>query len=296
MTLIVFGATGQVARALGRIAPVGTRFLGREEADLTDPQACADAIRNCDAVSAVINAAAFTAVDAAETQEQVAHLVNADAPAAMARAAARRGVPFVHVSTDYVFDGRGPSPYAPDAPTGPINAYGRTKLAGEEAVRGAGGVHAIFRTSWVFSADGGNFVKTMLRLSRTRDHLRVVADQIGGPTPAAAIAQALLVAAASLRAHPEHGGVHHFTGAPDVSWADFARAVFATAGRPVVVEDIPTEAYPTPAARPRDSRLDCTGSLTAFGLARPDWQAHLRDVCQELCEELSRNSNQEHQS
>ncbi|MCC5979638.1 MAG: dTDP-4-dehydrorhamnose reductase [Salinarimonas sp.] len=292
MTLVVFGTKGQVARALRRIAPPGTRFLGREEADLTDPQTCADAICNCDAVSAVINAAAFTAVDAAETQEQVAQVVNADAPAAMARAAAWLGVPFIHISSDYVFDGCGPSPYTPDAPTGPINAYGRTKLAGEDGVRRAGGVHAIFRTSWVFSANGANFVRTMLRLSQTHNHLRVVADQIGGPTPAAALAQALLGATATLREHPEHGGVHHFTGAPDVSWADFARAIFATAGRPVVVEDISAEAYATPAARPRDSRLDCTRSLTAFGLARPDWQSYLREVC----DELSQNLSQEHKS
>ena len=187
MTLLVFGQTGQVAQALASLAPEAV-FLSRTQADLSDPEACAAAIR-AHAPQAVINAAAWTAVDRAEAEEAAAHVVNAEAPGAMARACADLAIPFLHVSTDYVFDGSGDSPWQPGDATGPINAYGRSKLAGEEAIRAAGGPHAILRTSWVFSAEGANFVKTMLRLSETRDALGVVGDQIGGPTPASAIAR-----------------------------------------------------------------------------------------------------------
>ncbi len=280
MRLLVFGSTGQVARELARRAP-DARFLSREEADLTDPAACAAAIAAGDA-QAVINAAAYTAVDKAESEPDLARTINAEAPAAMARAAAAKGIPLVHVSTDYVFDGSGTRPWRPDDPTGPLGAYGRTKLAGEEGVRAAGGAHAILRTSWVFSAHGANFVKTMLRLSDTRDRLTVVADQVGGPTPAAAIAEACLTIAAALARDPAKSGIHHFSGAPDVSWAGFAREVFRQAGRATVVEDIPTSAYPTPARRPANSRLDCATTEAAFGIPRPDWRRHLTDVLTDL--------------
>jgi dTDP-4-dehydrorhamnose reductase len=207
--------------------------------------------------------------------------VNADAPAAMARAAAARGLPFVHLSTDYVFDGSGTRPWRPDDTPAPLSAYGRSKLAGEVAVRAAGGTHAILRTSWVFSAQGQNFVKTMLRLSETREKVAVVADQTGGPTPAAAIADAIFAIARTLAAEPEKSGTYHLAGAPDVTWADFAREIFAQAGRETEVEEILTSAYPTPARRPLNSRLDCS-TLAAFGLARPDWRLGLADVLTEL--------------
>lgn len=278
--ILVFGQTGQVARELARRAP-GATFLGRDRADLSDPAACAAAIRAA-APAAVINAAAWTAVDKAETEEAAAQRVNAAAPGAMAAECAARGIPFLHVSTDYVFDGSGTRPWRPDDATGPLGAYGRTKLAGEAAVRGAGGCHAILRTSWVFSAHGANFVKTMLRLSETRDRLTVVADQIGGPTPAGDIAAALLAMAAALQTDPGRAGTYHFAGAPDVSWADFAREIFAQAGRAVAVEDIPTAAYPTPARRPANSRLDCTSLTDTFGLRRPDWRTGLAGVLTDL--------------
>ncbi len=223
----------------------------------------------------VINAAAWTAVDRAETEEAAALVVNAEAPGAMARECAARGIVFLHVSTDYVFDGSGARAWAPGDATGPLGAYGRTKLAGEQAVRAAGGVHGILRTSWVFSADGANFVKTMLRLGASRQALNVVGDQIGGPTPAANIAAALLRMAEVLGARPEAAGTYHLSGAPDVSWADFAREIFAQAGLAVAVTDIPTSAYPTPATRPGNSRLDCTTLAEVFGIARPDWRAGL---------------------
>lgn len=180
--ILVFGQTGQVARELAARVPEAL-FLGRDAADLSDPDACAAALRAA-APSAVINAAAYTAVDRAEAEEDLATRINGAAPGAMAVAAAELGVPFVHISTDYVFDGAGTAPFAPDAPVGPLGAYGRSKLAGEEAVRAVGGVHAILRTSWVVSAHGGNFVKTMLRLGAERDSLSIVADQVGGPTAA----------------------------------------------------------------------------------------------------------------
>lgn len=277
--ILVFGETGQVAHALG--GTPGTLCLGRAAADLDDPAACAAAIA-AHRPQAVINAAAWTAVDRAEAEETAAFRVNAEAPAAMARACAAAGIPLVQISTDYVFDGGGTRPWQPGDSPAPLGAYGRGKLAGEEAVRAAGGAHAILRTSWVFSAQGSNFVKTMLRLSETRDRLTVVADQVGGPTPAAAIAEACLVLARGLIADPAKSGTYHFAGAPDVSWADFARAIFAAAGRSVAVEDIPTSAYPTPAQRPANSRMDCSDLARVFGIARPDWRAGLAATLAEL--------------
>jgi dTDP-4-dehydrorhamnose reductase len=279
MRLLVFGKTGQVARELQRIAP-DARYLGREEADLMDPAACAAVVAASDA-DAVINAAAWTAVDKAEAEEAAATVVNGDAPAAMAQAAAAKGIPFLHVSTDYVFDGAGDQPFVPDDPTWPLGAYGRSKLAGEAGVRAAGGQHLILRTSWVVSAHGANFVKTMLRLGAERESLRVVADQIGGPTPAADIAGALVTAAKALR-DGAPGGTHHFSGSPDTSWADFARAIMAEAGLSCRIEDITTAEYPTPARRPLNSRLDCRAFTTAFGIPRPDWRAGLAMIVKEL--------------
>jgi dTDP-4-dehydrorhamnose reductase len=279
MKLLIFGKTGQVARELQRIAPDAT-YLGRDEADLLNPAACAAAI-TASTADAVINAAAWTAVDKAETEETAATVVNGDAPTAMARAAADKGIPFLHISTDYVFDGAGDQPFAPNHATAPLGAYGRSKLAGEEGVRAAGGQHLILRTSWVVSAHGANFVKTMLRLGRERDSLNVVADQIGGPTPAAAIAQALLTTAKAMTQGAQ-GGSHHFSGQPDTSWADFARAIMAEANLPCRITDIPTSDYPTPARRPLNSRLDCRAFTAAFGIPRPDWRQGLTDIVKEL--------------
>lgn len=280
MKVLVFGQTGQVARELARRCPAGVsaRFLGRDQADLMHPAACAAAIADCDVV---INAAAWTAVDRAETEEAAATVVNGAAPTAMAQRCAALGLPFLHVSTDYVFDGSGNTPFRPDHPTAPLGAYGRSKLAGEQGVLAAGGRALILRTSWVVSAHGTNFVKTMLRLGRERDSLSVVADQIGGPTPAAAIADALFTAAIAMT-QGAPGGIHHFAGAPDTSWAGFARQIMARAGLACQITDIPSSAYPTPARRPLNSRLDCTGFTAAFGLPRPDWRAGLDDILQEL--------------
>lgn len=282
MRILVFGQTGQVARELARRVPDGVTLiaLGRSEAELSDPGQCAAMVRAHD-VEAVINAAAWTAVDKAEVEEAAARVINADAPGAIAVACAEVGRPFVHISTDYVFDGSGITPFAPDHPTGPLGAYGRTKLAGEQAVRAAGGVHVILRTSWVVSAHGSNFVKTMLRLGAERDSLNVVADQVGGPTSAASIADALFVCARALVGGAA-GGTHHFSGTPDVSWAEFARTIMAKAGLRAQVNDIPTSAYPTPARRPLNSRLDGSSLKAAFGIDRPDWRDDLDDILADL--------------
>lgn len=277
--ILVFGQSGQVARELARLAP-DAMYLGRDKADLSDPEACAAAIR-AHSPRAVINAAAYTAVDRAEDQDALAAYINGAAPAAMARECAALDVPFVHISTDYVFDGAGTAPFAPDHPTAPLGAYGRTKLMGEQGVQAAGGVYAILRTSWVFSCHGNNFVRTMLRLGAERDSLRVVADQIGGPTPARAIAHACLTIADTLPDTPATSGIYHFSGAPDTSWAGFAREIMARAGLDCRIEDIATSDYPTPAKRPLNSRLDCS-SLSMFGLERPDWRQGLADVLTEL--------------
>lgn len=282
MKVVVIGRTGQLAREIARAAPA-TVFLGREEIDLARPEQAAQALApHLAGAGTVINAAAYTAVDRAEGEEALAMAANAESPGTMARVAAAAGVPFVQVSTDYVFDGSGSASWRPDDRTAPLNAYGRTKLAGEEAVRAAGGTHGVLRTSWVFSAHGGNFVKTMLRLGREREQLSVVSDQIGGPTPAADLALACLAMAEGLARDGSLSGIHHFTGAPDTSWAGFARAILAGAGLATEVQDISTADYPTPAQRPLNSRLDCSTMTATFGIPRPDWRAGLADVLREL--------------
>lgn len=277
--ILVFGKKGQVAQELTRIG-LDAVFLDRDAVDLCDPEACATAIR-AHHPAIVINAAAYTAVDAAETDEEAARQVNAAAPGAMARAAAELGIPFLHISTDYVFDGSGARPWMPEDPMRPLCAYGRTKAEGEAAIREAGGRHLILRTSWVFSAHGANFVKTMLRLSETRDSLRVVADQVGGPTAAADIARTC-ADLGKLLIDGAPGGTYHFAGAPDTSWADFAREIFHQAGRQVAVAEIPTTQYSTPATRPLNSRLDCAALKNDFSIARPDWRQSLALVLKEL--------------
>ena len=279
MNVLVFGKTGQVATELGRVP--GMICLGRDQADLNDPAACAAQI-HARKPRAVINAAAYTAVDRAETEEPQATVINAAAPGAMAAACAALDIPFVSLSTDYVFAGGGSAPWRPGDATGPLGAYGRSKLAGEQAIAAAGGRWAVLRTSWVVSAHGANFVKTMLRLGATRDALTIVADQIGGPTPARAIARACADVAETLGSEPDKAGLYHFSGGPDTSWAEFARAIFAQAGLGCTVTDIPSSDYPTPAARPLNSRLDCSDLQTQFGIARPDWRTGLTDILTEL--------------
>ena len=272
MTILVFGKTGQVATELQELADVIA--LNRDQADLTVSGSCAAAIAQ-HRPSVVINAAAYTAVDKAESEHDLAFAINADAVSEMARTCAELGIPFVQISTDYVFDGSGTRPWQTDDATGPLGVYGESKLAGETAVRDSGAVFAILRTSWVFSPYGNNFVKTMLRLSETRGSLNVVADQFGGPTPARAIAQACLTIAKALQADPAKSGIYHFAGSPTVNWCDFAQAIFDAAGVTTIAHPIPARDYPTPARRPANSRLDCAVTDTVFGIQQPDWRAEV---------------------
>ena len=283
MKILVFGHSGQVATELRALDgdDVQITALARADADLTDPAACAAAI-NGHAPDAVINAAAYTAVDKAEIDTETAQVINADAPAAMARACAARDIPFVSISTDYVFSGAGDTPWTPVDPTDPQSVYGGTKRDGEVAIVTTGGRYAVLRTSWVVSGHGNNFVKTMLRIGAERDALTIVADQIGGPTGAAEIARACVAIAKTLASEPEKSGIYHFSGAPDTSWADFARAIFDAAKIPCAVTNIPSSDYPTPAERPLNSRLDCTMTEAAFGISRPDWRESLTHILTQL--------------
>jgi len=279
MSILVFGANGQVGSILTAAEDVVS--LTRAEADLSSPQACASLIERAD-VTAVINAAAMTAVDGAETRPGEAFLVNARAPAAMAMACARRAIPFVHLSTDYVFDGSGQTPWTPSDTPSPLQVYGRSKLAGEDAVRAIGGTHAILRTSWVFSGRGGNFVSTLLRAAKSRAEVSVVDDQIGAPTPAAAVADTALTVAKCLIQSPDLSGTYHFSGDLAVSWASFAHHIYTAADLSVDVIPVSSAAYGTIAQRPRNSRL-CGQSLRqTFGIKPADWRGALGPVIQDL--------------
>ena len=296
MTLLVFGANGQVGqellRALARLGevigttrtgalPHGTACLA---ADFSDPESVV-ALLDTARPTRVINAAAYTAVDKAESEPAAAQAANAETPGAIARWCAAHDVPLVHYSTDYVFDGSGSRPYRPDDATAPLGVYGASKLAGEEAIRVAGGRHLIFRTAWVYAAHGQNFLRTMLRVGAERDVLRVVADQIGTPTPAALIAD---VTAQILRADDPRSGTWHLTATGETSWHGFAQAIFDGAvargliARAPTVEAITTADYPTPAQRPAYSRLDVTTLEHDFGIALPTWQAGLDGVLDTL--------------
>ncbi|MCS3744345.1 dTDP-4-dehydrorhamnose reductase [Rhizobium sp. BK661] len=279
MRMLVFGQTGQVASELQRFT--GITALGRDEADLNDADACIARVREASA-DVVINAAAYTAVDSAESDAAQAYRVNAETVGSIARVAAERGLPFLHISTDYVFDGTGERPWREVDKTAPLSVYGSSKLSGEGAVQAAGGCHAILRTSWVISAHGKNFVKTMLRLGAERKVIRVVADQTGAPTCARDIAATLVEMARQLRNDPSKAGIYHYSGAPDITWAGFAREIFRQADLDCRVEDIPSAAYPTVAKRPANSRLDCGKIEMVFGVTRPDWRVGLSDILTDL--------------
>ncbi|MEZ5892547.1 MAG: dTDP-4-dehydrorhamnose reductase [Parvularculaceae bacterium] len=281
MRMLVFGRNGQVAQALADLGGDSVTALGRAEADLMQPGAAAKAI-DAHAPEIVVNAAAYTAVDKAESEGAAARRLNTDAPAEMAAAAKARNIPFIHLSTDYVFDGAADRKFSEDAPTGPLNIYGATKLDGEHAVMAAHPGAVVIRTSWVFSEYGANFVKTMLRLGRERGALSVVADQIGGPTAAADIASATIAIAGKKHRGAPGEGIYHFQGAPAVSWAGFAEAIFTAAGMTVPVTPIETKDYSTPARRPLHTILDCAKIERDFGLSQPDWRIDLARVIAKL--------------
>lgn len=282
MKLAMFGSNGQVATEVRRRTPDGITLevIGRDRADFANPEQVRDVARVL-SVDAVINAAAYTAVDQAEDEPELATTINGTSVGALAEACADTGAALVHLSTDYVFSGAGTKAWTPEDTTDPQGAYGKSKLAGEMELSKFAGAVATLRTSWVFSAHGNNFVKTMLRLGAERDRLTIVADQIGGPTPAADIADACLTIAAAL-AEGQKGGSYHFAGAPNVSWADFAREIFQQSGLGPEIVDIPSTEFPTKADRPLNSRLDCSSLDADFGIERPDWRVGLAHVLEDL--------------
>jgi dTDP-4-dehydrorhamnose reductase len=290
MRLLLLGGTGQVGkefRALPLPKDVDVVAPGRTEIDLQDPAAIAQVIA-AEPWSAVINAAAYTDVDRAESEEPLAFAVNAEAPSRLAAETGRRGIPLVHISTDYVFDGRKGAPYVERDAVAPLNAYGRSKLAGERGVRAANPRHVILRTSWVYSPYRKNFVRTILRLAAERDRLTVVADQRGCPSAARDIAQACLDIAMRCATEPERApyGTYHFAGAGEASWFEFASAVVEMAadrlGKSPQVVPIRTIDFPTAAIRAADTRLDCSAVVREFGITLRPWQQALADTIDRL--------------
>jgi len=286
--ILVTGRDGQVARSLAQQgAGRDLVFAGRPEFDLADGDSIARTIAQVHP-DLVISAAAYTAVDQAEDEPDLAMAINGEAPGLIGRAAAAIGAPVIHLSTDYVFDGSGNRPWREDDPTQPIGVYGKSKLAGERALAASGASYAIVRSAWIYSPFGNNFVKTMLRLAETRDTLGVVSDQHGNPTCALDIADALLAVADRWQENPRHGidQVYHFAGTGATDWATFARAIFAAGaahgGPHCDVESITSAQYPTRADRPANSRLDCTKFERTFGLKSPPWRTSLEQVVETL--------------
>lgn len=291
MKIVITGREGQVVQSLlekaSRNPGVQVIALGRPELDLTKPEAVREAIRAIEP-DLVVSAAAYTAVDMAEDEPELAFAVNAAGAEAVAEAAKTCGVPVIHLSTDYVFAGDSNEPYVETDITGPRSAYGRSKLEGERSVALAHPKHIILRTAWVYSPFGKNFVKTMLKLAETRDTLSVVSDQRGNPTSALDIADAIIKVAQHLSVTPDFAsyGVYHLVGTGDTNWSDFARAIFSESkkmgGPTATVSDIATTDYPTKAVRPANSRLSTTKFQEAFHWSPPEWQSSLRDVVKRL--------------
>lgn len=312
MKILLLGANGQLGRtfllddglaarghlvAATRDGTITGSDRNAEVADLSDP-ASLPAMLDRVAPHVIVNAAAYTAVDRAEQEESLATRVNGEAVGVIGEWAARHDALVIHYSTDYVFDGGQSTPYATDAPTAPLGAYGRSKLAGEQALAASGADHLIFRTAWVYAAHGQNFLRTMLRLAADRDELRVVADQHGAPTDTSLIVQGTLAALdrwsqASAAGRQALGGVHHLVASGATTWHGFASAILEQASTAGLIAKLPrvlaigSAEFPTPAARPAWSLLDNRGFAQQFGLALPDWQAGLRHVLQQLTAEGS---------
>jgi len=295
MKILLLGCDGQVGWELQRsLQPLGEvlalDFQNRDfAADFSRPDTLAATVQSV-RPDLIVNAAAHTAVDKAESEPALAQAINADAPGVLARSAAACGAWLVHYSTDYVFDGSGDQPRAEDAPTGPLSVYGRTKLDGEAQIRASGCRHLILRTSWVYAARGGNFAKTMLRLAGTKTELNVIDDQIGAPTGAELLADLTALMARGARAQPELAGTYHAAAAGATSWHGYARLVIETArARGVALTlpaeallPIPTSAYPTPAPRPLNSRLDTRKLRERFGVHLPHWESGVRRMLDEI--------------
>jgi len=287
MKILITGSNGQVGsclvKQLREIPEIEFLALAREQLDISNSEAVANLVHKFKP-DAIINAAAYTAVDKAEQEVEVAYAINCDGPRFLAHAANSIGATMLHISTDYVFAGDKIGEYVETDVVAPQGVYGQSKLAGELAVAAVCPRHIILRTAWVFCEAGNNFVKTMLRLAQTRDELGVVADQFGGPTYAGDIASALIVMAKSLQKGDNHYGVYHFAGLPHVSWHQFAMEIFAKGkaqgvlNRDISVNGISSEQYPTPAKRPANSKLDCRKIDQVFCIKPSDWQAALNNL------------------
>ena len=291
--LLQFGASGQLARelirALAKDSGIGSTVLSRAQADFSKPQEIAEAVLAAPKVDVVVNAVAYTAVDRAESEKELAACVNAEAVGRLAKACRDRKIPLIHVSTDYVFDGTKSAPYVESDATNPLSVYGRTKLAGEALIRDSLNEHVILRTSWVYSAHGSNFVKTMLRLGAEREELRIVDDQWGAPTSATDLARAIVKIVRNLAVSEDDGrfGTFHFSDAGGTTWRRFAEEIFRQApwsGVSAQVVPIGSADYPTPARRPANSRLDTTKIGRVYGVAPPPWQTSLTSVLADLKE------------
>jgi dTDP-4-dehydrorhamnose reductase len=293
MRILLTGKDGQIGWELQRtLAPLGElAAFGRDGLDLADLDALSSTVRALQP-DVIVNAAAYTAVDQAQKEPALAMRLNAEAPGVLAREAARSGALLVHISTDYVFDGRKNSPYVEDDAVNPINSYGSSKLAGETAVRDAGGRHLILRTSWIYAARGKNFLRTILRLAHEREELRVVSDQIGAPTWSRLVAEAIAHLVVLTRAqHAGVPGTYHLTTGGETSWHGFAQEAITQAteltgfkARVRTITPIPSSEYPLPAQRPLNSRLSNVRLETAFALRLPDWQTALRLCLEEAAQ------------
>lgn len=293
MKILLLGKNGQVGWELQRsLAPLGELVaLGSDRGDFTDLDGIIGIVRSvCPDV--IVNAAAYTAVDKAESEPELARTINALAPAVLAREACRLNALLVHYSTDYVFDGSGDKPWVETDPTGPLNVYGATKLEGEQLIGQSGCRHLVFRTSWVYGARGGNFAKTMLRLGRERDSLKVIDDQVGAPTGADLLADITAHAIRTARQHREVSGLYHLVAGGETSWHGYAGFVLDYARRagmqikvaPDAIEPVATAAFPTPAMRPHNSRLNTVKLQNTFGLHLPHWQAGVERMLEEILE------------
>ena len=291
MRILVAGGQGQVGSALaqqGLEQSLDLIALGRKDLDITSTESIAAVFAEYEP-DLLINAAAYTAVDKAESEPELAYAINETATALLADTCAERGIPMLHISTDYVFDGTKGSPYVETDPVNPIDVYAMSKEAGERALRERLERHIILRTSWVFGVQGNNFLKTMVRLAKDRDRLTVVADQFGGPSSARGIAEALLKIATQYQSASSIAwGTYHYCQKPYVSWHQFAEAIVARAieigllDHPVEVSPIPSSEFPTPVVRPENSRLDTSALVSLLGSVDLDWQTDMTDVLQAL--------------
>ena len=300
MKILLFGKGGQVGWELQRsLAPLGDLVALDADSqnlcgDFTNPEGLAQTVRAV-APDIIVNAAAHTAVDQAESEPELARTINALAPGVLAQEAKRSGAWLIHYATDYVFDGSGDKPWLETDPTGPLSVYGKTKLEGEEAIRATGCQHLIFRTSWVYAARGGNFAKTMLRLAQERDFLSVINDQIGAPTGADLLADISAHAIRTALRNPDVGGLYHLVAGGETSWHGYASFVIDFARQasieikvtPEAIQPVPTSAFPLPAPRPKNSRLDTQKLKNTFGLNLPHWQSGVARILTEILEKKS---------